>query len=426
MKIIEGVLLMKIKIDFVAPPFSGHLYPMIELAMPLLEKEKYEIRFITGPKKIPLLEELGFKTEPLLSEQPEVMEKISNIRRSMFSLLKQLKQNIALFPKLKMEIENLILNNKTDIVVADFVAIHAGVVCDKYNIPWITTIPTPFAIENRTGTPGYFGGLINSDKIIFKVRDYLARKLALLVKKMIWLINIKTFKKFNLKIYRSDGTETIYSNYSILGLGMEEFEFKRDWPKSFKFIGPCCNSPEKPIKLNIPFEKYKNAALISIGTHLNWAKEKIKEDIKYLSDKFPDILFIISMGNSNSGINEPIFTDRNRMIFEYIPYSQYFDRFTFIIHHGGAGITYNCIKYMKPSIVVPHDFDQFDFAARVEYRKIGKRIKKIKSYHAIRAIKQILAGEYETNIRKINEDYQRYNTVNEFENEIQRVLKGRE
>ncbi len=154
MKIIEGVLLMKIKIDFVAPPFSGHLYPMIELAMPLLEKEKYEIRFITGPKKIPLLEELGFKTEPLLSEQPEVMEKISNIRRSMFSLLKQLKQNIALFPKLKMEIENLILNNKTDIVVADFVAIHAGVVCDKYNIPWITTIPTPFAIENRTGTAG--------------------------------------------------------------------------------------------------------------------------------------------------------------------------------------------------------------------------------------------------------------------------------
>lgn len=34
----------KIKIAVVAPPFSGHLYPILELVLPLLnKKDKYDI-----------------------------------------------------------------------------------------------------------------------------------------------------------------------------------------------------------------------------------------------------------------------------------------------------------------------------------------------------------------------------------------------
>ena len=39
----------KIKIAVVAPPFSGHLYPILELVIPLLrEKDKYDICIYTG------------------------------------------------------------------------------------------------------------------------------------------------------------------------------------------------------------------------------------------------------------------------------------------------------------------------------------------------------------------------------------------
>ena len=39
----------KIKIAVVAPPFSGHLDPILELVIPLLrEKDKYDICIYTG------------------------------------------------------------------------------------------------------------------------------------------------------------------------------------------------------------------------------------------------------------------------------------------------------------------------------------------------------------------------------------------
>ena len=39
----------KIEIAVVAPPFSGHLYPALELVLPLLkEKDKYNICIYTG------------------------------------------------------------------------------------------------------------------------------------------------------------------------------------------------------------------------------------------------------------------------------------------------------------------------------------------------------------------------------------------
>ncbi len=46
---------MKIRIDFVVIPISGHLNTQIELAS-FLDSEKYDIRFITGIKQKALIE----------------------------------------------------------------------------------------------------------------------------------------------------------------------------------------------------------------------------------------------------------------------------------------------------------------------------------------------------------------------------------
>ena len=49
----------KIKIAVVAPPFSGHLYPILELVLPLLKKrDKYDICVYTGFKKKEVVERL--------------------------------------------------------------------------------------------------------------------------------------------------------------------------------------------------------------------------------------------------------------------------------------------------------------------------------------------------------------------------------
>ena len=84
------------------------------------------------------------------------------------------------------------------------------------------------------------------------------------------------------------------------------------------------------------------------------------------------------MGNKENGIDIAQGKRRkNLMIVDYIPYTGYFEKFDYVIHHGGAGITYNCIKYKKPSLVVPQDYDQFDFAARIEYFETGIKAENI-------------------------------------------------
>ena len=57
----------KIEIAVVAPPFSGHLYPALELVLPLLkEKDKYNICIYTGCQKEEVVKKLGFPVKVFL------------------------------------------------------------------------------------------------------------------------------------------------------------------------------------------------------------------------------------------------------------------------------------------------------------------------------------------------------------------------
>lgn len=57
--------IMKIRIDFVAIPVSGHINTQIELAS-FLDPNEYSVRFITGVKQKALIEKLGFDFAPII------------------------------------------------------------------------------------------------------------------------------------------------------------------------------------------------------------------------------------------------------------------------------------------------------------------------------------------------------------------------
>ena len=69
----------RIKVDFLAPPFEGHLNPLIEMAEKL--KDKYDIRFITGKNKNEILINSGFQVENILTEENEVFERLFTIKK---------------------------------------------------------------------------------------------------------------------------------------------------------------------------------------------------------------------------------------------------------------------------------------------------------------------------------------------------------
>ena len=99
----------KIEIAVVAPPFSGHLYPALELVLPLLkEKDKYNICIYTGCQKEEVVKKLGFPVKVFLRDKPAIFEKISDTDKqtNLRIMYKQFKENMGLMPEIIREMED--------------------------------------------------------------------------------------------------------------------------------------------------------------------------------------------------------------------------------------------------------------------------------------------------------------------------------
>lgn len=168
-----------IKIDVISVPFSGHLLPTLTLVKPLLTDPRFRIRVITGCQKKELVEEIGFDCLALFPERPTVMEDIANTPQQSNLLIayQQFRANSRLIPEVIYELNRIWQEGgKPDLVIADFVASPAGLISDRFDIPWITTIPSPVAIECRTTTPTYLGGWKPHQGALYKFRDALGRQ----------------------------------------------------------------------------------------------------------------------------------------------------------------------------------------------------------------------------------------------------------
>jgi UDP:flavonoid glycosyltransferase YjiC (YdhE family) len=253
----------------VAPPFSGHLNPLIAIAVRLRERG-FEPRFVTGPAKLELVRSLGFAVDPVLSADPRAFERIADtprpVRHNPVRLGQQLAANLALLPAVQAELAEIIHRDRPDLVIADFTAPVAGWVAERAGIPWITTVPTPFVLETRSGTPAYCGGWGPPSDIGHRVRDAAGRAATRAVKVTYGGVFRRQFRALSTQVCRPDGSEAAYSPLAILGLGMTELEFPRDWPSAFEMVGPVTETlgPEAaPVEL-----PSGPLVLVTLGTHL--------------------------------------------------------------------------------------------------------------------------------------------------------------
>lgn len=364
------------RILFVSAPFAGHLNPLIALAGAARDSG-HETGFVTGRRKEGLLRSLGFAVSPLASVGVDSLEAIANwpsrVAGSPRRLLAQLRQNLELLPAIRADLLRMWRAETPGLVVADFMAPVAGSVCDEFGIPWITTIPTPFAIEQSRGTPSYCGGWPPGGGWR-KARDAAGRWAVRNFKNGVAWRFRREFAALGLsRRLREDGTEAVYSPRAILGFGIEDLEFERDWPPAFRMIGPVIDCPETPPPLELgPGPN----VLVTLGTHLPWAKQGLAARVVEVASSLPNVRFEISMGVADEAFRPPERAAANVRVHQFIAYPRDLARFDAVIHHGGAGVTYAAILAGVPSIVVPHDYDQFDFAARVLHHGLGLRARR--------------------------------------------------
>jgi len=142
------------------------------------------------------------------------------------------------------------------------------------------------------------------------------------------------------------------------------------FPNQFSWAGPCCSSLFKD-SAKFEFEtKFEKIILLTKGTHLKWAKNSIIDIARELSQKYPNYLFVVSLGSYLEREKE-IIKEKNLQIYHYLDYDEILPKVDYVIHHGGAGILYSCIKHNKPAVIIPHDYDQFDYGVRADLAKIA-------------------------------------------------------
>ncbi len=415
----------KIKIDVVVPPFSGHLNPILGLLESLIGDDLYDIRIYTGEKKKEFINSLGIECKVVLPDKPTILEDITNTetKTNMFIYYRQFKDNMKLAGQLVEELEEEFKKRKPDIVLVDFIAAPAGMVCNKLGIPWISSMPTPFIVESRTTTPTYMGGWYPKDNILYKIRDSVGRFIIRNFKRMVCFLARKELKPLNFKLYNEKGEEGMYSPYSMLAIGMKELEFRNDFPEHFIYAGPCCSGFDKKKYNLVNTEKFGKTVFLTSGTHVLWGKKELIRTAEELSKIYPDTCYIISLGNY-SRKDEPMENiGENIFIYPYIDYDTVLPAVDYIIHHGGTGILYNGIKYNKPSVIIPHDYDQFDYAVRADLAEIGIPAKLKSRKSIIRAVGEMFERKEWNNLAKLSEELKKYNPSKILKSEIDRILK---
>jgi len=149
--------LHKLNIHLCAPPFAGHLFPLLEIGSFLKEEgfEKVTVLSTEGARAALELSNLPYIT--LLEGHEEKIAAIADppyqVKNNPFYLLKQFEGNLSLMDTLRAELETLWSEDKPDLVIGDSILPVAGLLASEWGIPWWTTLATPCALETQRGIP---------------------------------------------------------------------------------------------------------------------------------------------------------------------------------------------------------------------------------------------------------------------------------
>ena len=419
----------KIKIDVVVLPLSGHLYPTLNLLAPLLQNPQYEIRLLTGPQKKAVAEAVGFQVLPILEGHVKEFEKAANNKEQLgiISAYRQLSASLDLINLVSDQLIQEWTNHRPDIVIVDFITLSGGLVAEQMGIPWITTMATQFAIETTEGPPCFFGGMGTPQNSWQVLAQFLGRKTTRVGKRIVSLLLRDRLRRYHFKLYNQKGQETIYSPYSILGIGMKEVELKKGFPEHYRWVGPFGASVEavEDYPLDLSLFAGRKKILVTCGTQLEWAKENLIYQAKQLAKAHPHCHFFVTRGLGGESFQCESFME-NLSLVSYLPYKEYIPQMDYVIHHGGAGIFYQCIIYGKPALILPHDYDQYDYAVRGVEAGVAFTAKRDNSKEIGQAFEKLIAKENWPELENLRQAAQSYHPTEILESEIHRLLADKE
>jgi len=368
------------RIALVAPPFSGHLHPLLGLGRAL--RDIADVCVFSSAAAQPAIAAAELHGETLLAGCDDAIAAIADPPRRAGSnplrLHAQLRANLALMQRFRDELDAALSAWTPQLVIADFTLPVAGSVARARAIPWWTSLPSPCVLEAPGGPPAYLGGWSPRDDAWGRLRDALGRTVVRAFKRSVGGIYRRELAALGIdNLYRADGSEAAYSSERILALGLREFEYARDWPGAVEFTGPLLYTPpyEGPAPEFVPGRGH---VLVTLGTHLHLHKTAAARAVRDAARELPNIEFHFSHGDA---ARNSVLRDGNYQELAYVSYARDLPRYDLVVHHGGAGILYRCLSLGLPALVLPLDYDQFDHAARLETAGLARRLRTLLHLH---------------------------------------------
>jgi UDP:flavonoid glycosyltransferase YjiC (YdhE family) len=403
------------RIDLVAPPFAGHLHPILGVARRLAGD--HDVRVLSTARAQAEIAASGLEGVALLAGSDEAIAAISDPPRPVGSnplgLHRQVKANLALLDRFQAELRALWSARRPQLVLADFTVPVAGLVARELGAGWWTTHPSPCVIETPDGPPAYLGGWGPARGPLGSVRNAAGRQLVRAFKRLVHRLHRRQLTALGLpRIYRQDGTasevrskvrskvpgtypwwvpgtfrrvpgtypgigrhgtEAVYSDERILAFGLPQLEFPRRWPAAVELVGPVLYTPPSPLEHPAPmFRPGRPHVLVTLGTHLGSHKPAMAAAVRRASERLPAVDFHFTDGDSRSDHAD---ARENFQRLGYVSYAEHLGRYDMVVHHGGAGVLYHTLHAGLPALVAPIDYDQPDHAARLVAAGLARHLR---------------------------------------------------
>ena len=383
------------RIELLAPPFAGHLHPILAIGRAL--RDIADIEVISTEVAQPRIRAAGLAGSAVVPGADAALKAIVDplyaVGAHPLRLHAQFQRSLELLDAFGNALDSRYSHTRPDLVIADFTLPVAGAAAQRRGIPWWTSHPSPCVIEAPGGPPAYLGGWMPGIGALGRSRDALAAKAVRGFKWSVHRLHRRRLAGLGFpSLYRDhdsgdDGSEAAYSPECILGLGLRELEFERAWPAALRFVGPMLWSPPD-IGAPPPHDDAINV-LATLGTHLGWAKQRMGEQLEAVAQALPAIRLHFSDGRLDAGADA---AHRALQRHAWVDYPSWVPRMRAVLHHGGAGVMWECLRAGVPALVLPNDYDQFDHAARLQAAGVALRLRHSREIEP--ALHRLLDGDH--------------------------------
>jgi UDP:flavonoid glycosyltransferase YjiC (YdhE family) len=364
------------RIELLAPPFAGHLHPILAIGRTLQDiADVVVISTDAAQSRIRAAGLVGVAVVPGADATLRaIVDPPHSVGANPWRLHAQFERSLALLEAFSVALDLRWSLRRPDLVIADFTLPVAGTIARRHVIPWWTSHPSPCVIEAPGGPPAYCGGWLPGIGVLGRARDALAAQAVRTFKRGVHRLHGRRLRALGFpSLYREDGSEAAYSDACILGLGLRALEFERDWPSALEFIGPMLWSPPAT---GAPPPERGTHALATLGTHLGFAKDALALRLQGVAAECPQVDLHFSDGRFAGGdASATSAAQANLHRHAWVDYPGWIPRMAAVLHHGGAGVMWECLRAGVPSLVLPQDYDQFDHAARLQAAGVALRLR---------------------------------------------------